>query len=268
VDLKVVIVDYLKSHQTNSLLNQLARQTQPINSLVVIDNSPDNIESNHKYTVPCSLKNKTTLIKNSGNLGYSKSCNIGAKGNWDYILFLNPDIEIPDERLINKLILTAESLEQDGSLDVTQKNPDGSYEVIARSFPTIGSVLAKRTNIFSKIFKRKLASYMSRYPNQKTNDELVISAEWLQSSLLLVPRKSWNTLQGFDERFFVFMADVDFGRRSLNAGLKNYLISSLSVNADGVRSSEGGISKILFKKTIRIHILDYIRYTIKWNKPI
>lgn len=254
---KIVIVNYNKSEVVKSQLRQLSRQTLPPASVSIVDNSPLCLLTSQDFEeIPFSVE----LSHYPENLGYSKACNLGADGQWDYVVFLNPDIEIQDESLFERLISRVEEVERLGCAGVAQLNPDGSYERVARKFPSIPAILGKRVPALKGIFARSLEKYLEIFPCDYAVGSKPVIVDWLQSSFLLVPRSVWKECGSFDERFFVFMADAEYGLRCKRNNLNSYLFRDLMVKADGMRSSAGGVRDILHKRTIRIHIWDALRY--------
>ncbi|MGF1737309.1 glycosyltransferase [Photobacterium satsumensis] len=257
----VVIVDFFKGEKLLDLLKCLDEQDAVFINVIVIDNSM----SDDNFSVYSSFTSKSINIEfyqSPCNLGYSKACNIGAtkaSSDSDFILFLNPDIYIKDSRLIKEAIDSYLSLNNVGSLGVSQENPDGTYENVARSFPQISSLIVKRVPLLSKIFSDKLSKYLSVENTYNINSQLQ-PVDWLQSSFLLIDIKTWTELGGFNERYYIFMADVDIGKRIQDFMKYSYLDRSLVISADGVRSSNGGLKNIFSSKVLRLHIIDAIKY--------
>jgi N-acetylglucosaminyl-diphospho-decaprenol L-rhamnosyltransferase len=52
---------------------------------------------------------------------------------------------------------------------------------------------------------------------------------WLSGSCLLVRRKAFDQVGGFDERYFMYMEDVDLGDRLGKAGWLNVYVPSAEV---------------------------------------
>lgn len=254
---KVVIVNYGKGKAVKDLLRQLSGQSFLPDSAVVVDNSPvcELLQSD------CvELGFDVEILSRPENLGYSKACNLGCGGEWEHVVFLNPDIEVRDSSFFEKLFLQIGGLANVGCIGVAQRNPDGSYERVARKFPSIPAILGKRVPALRRLFAHSVDTYLDAYPCNYAPGSQPVSVDWLQSSFLVVPRLAWEKLGGFDERFFVFMADTEYGLRCRKQGLNSYLVRSLQVHADGVRSSAGGIMDVFRKKTIRIHLRDALRY--------
>ncbi|MEN5118109.1 hypothetical protein ABE488_12360 [Luteimonas sp. TWI662] len=255
---KVVIVNYKKDKSVISLLRQLEVQELKPVSVFIADNSPD---PTLKDTIERGDWSLSLEIKEyPENVGYSKGCNAGQQGVWDLIVFLNPDIEIQDRSLFLRLSEELMELGAVGCVGVSQRNPDGSFEAVARRFPTPLAVIGKRIPILRPLLRESVRKYMKSYACEFNPDGKPLEVDWLQSSFLAVPRQVWSRQGGFDERYFVFMADTEYGHRCNRNGLKSYFIPALQVEADGVRASEGGVLAIFKSKVIRIHIKDSIRY--------
>lgn len=254
---KAVIVNYNKTEAMKVQLRQLSEQTLPPNAVAIIDNSP-----------VCTVEQReidgygfaVDLQHHPENLGYSKACNLGCDGDWDYVVFLNPDIEISDQELFEKLLGKTSGINDLGCAGVVQRNPDGSYEGVARKFPSIVAIMGKRVPALRGIFAKSVENYLESYPCGYKSKAPPLVVDWLQSSFLLVPRSTWEECGGFEERFFVFMADTEYGFRCKKHGLNSYLFRDIQVEADGLRSSAGGVMDIFKRKTIRIHLRDAFRY--------
>lgn len=254
---KVVIVNYNKAKLVGRLLQQLKVQTIPPVAVAIVDNSP------YCYIEKDIMKIEDFNVELSHfprNLGYSKACNLGCKGDWDYVVFLNPDIEISNKSLFEKLLEKVQTVKDLGCAGVVQRNPDGTYERVARKFPSLFAILGKRVPFFKWLARKSVANYLESYPCDYMPASDPIKVDWLQSSFLIVPKQVWRKCGGFDERFFVFMADTEYGARCRRNDLNSYLFRDLKVEADGLRSSAGGVVDVFRKRTIRIHLMDAFRY--------
>lgn len=258
---RIVIVNYGKGMSILGLLDQLSRQTLLPDSVCIIDNSPmvaalprDISWSAYPFSVEVRYAPE--------NLGYSKACNLGARGDdWEWLALVNPDIEIGSADLFSDLIARCSKIPRLGCAGVAQRNPDDSYELVARRFPTICAILGKRIPFLGKhVFKRAVETYLDSYVNEFSHDAAPLQVDWLQSSFLLIPRSSWQACDGLSERYFVFMADTDFGLRCRAHGLGSWFFPDFEVCADGIRSSHGGLVDVFRRRTIRIHLLDAAKY--------
>jgi GT2 family glycosyltransferase len=258
---RIVIVNYGKGASILSLLDQLSRQTLLPGSVCVIDNSPVAAAlprdiSWSAYPFPVEVRYAPE------NLGYPKACNLGARGgDWEWVALVNPDIEIGSADFFSDLIARCSKVPRLGCAGVAQHNPDGSYELVARRFPTIRAILGKRIPFLGRhVFRRAVETYLEGYANGFNHESTPFPVDWLQSSFLLIPRNSWQACGGLSERYFVFMADTDFGLRCRRHGLDSWFFPDVKIHADGIRSSHGGLMDVLRKRTIRIHLFDAAKY--------
>lgn len=65
-----------------------------------------------------------------------------------------------------------------------------------------------------------------RQENQEISERTV---GWLSGSCLLVRRAAFDSIEGFDSRYFMYMEDVDFGDRMGRAGWHNVFIPGAEV---------------------------------------
>lgn len=257
---RVVIVDYGKAAAVTTLLSQLALQTLQPESVAVLDNAPSP-RSDEAINAALELPFHVDYQHFPENIGYSRACNTGAKGESTFLLFLNPDIEFVSTETMRDVIDQVLALGIDGPVGVSQRNPDGTFEVVARRVPTLGAIIARRVPALAPLFTTSVQRYTAAYANEHTVGHAPIEpAEWLQSSFLLVPRSTWKQVGPFDERYFVFMADVDFGLRCWNAGKPSHLLRNHCIAADGLRSSRGGVLDIFRSRSLRIHLRDALKF--------
>lgn len=261
VSYRVVIVNYCKTPAILQLLEQLGRQALPPGSVCIVDNSPEDAAIPRDVawsSYPFSVEVRYT----PENLGYSRACNLGAKSeDWDWLALVNPDIDIGSRDFFADLIACCRKMPTLGCAGVAQRNPDASYELVARRFPTIAAILGKRIPWLGRhLLRQSVTTYLDAYDNRFVAEGQPISVDWLQSSFLLVPRDAWLTSGGLSERYFVFMADTDFGLRCRQLALDSWFFPGFEIQADGIRSSHGGLRDVFRKRTIRIHMADAARY--------
>ena len=253
VNLSVVIVDFFKSERVVSSIQSLLSFSNLNLEVIVVDNSCD-IRNSSVYS---QIKNENVrYIVNSKNLGYTKAMNLGVnETKGDVVLVLNPDVIIPDEKIIEKCL---SCLADDPCLGIVappQVNDDGTIPSIARRVPSLRQLILKRTLYKLGMFRKYVDSYSNPYGKFK-----VVSPGWIQSSCFLISRRVYELVDGFDERFFLFMADIDICQKVRQHGYDLRVIDSDPVIADGIRSSEGGITDIFKSPALRYHIKDAFKY--------
>ena len=237
------------------LLRQKGEEKKEI---LILDNSCD--AENRKKLEILQKKKEVTLLFPSENMGYSAGNNYAAKqATGKILLFLNPDITCSNEHTFSSVISVLKD-EKVGIVGVPQENPDSSYEPVVRQFPSLGAQISRRT------FLRNIppfSSWVKRYEMPEFDSSETREVPWLQSSFFALRREVWEKLKGFDERYFLFMADTQMCLDVQRQGKKVLFFSKIEVLADGKRCSHGGFFDIFRSKVLRIHIRDAVRYWLK-----
>jgi len=133
--------------------------------------------------------------------GYGAAINRGARElEGDYFAVLNPDIRFFGEDTLPRL--THHFMHsQVGLASPALELLDGSLQDSARRTPTPANLL----------FRRWIAP--ERGWIQRGGD-----VEWTVGAFWVVRREAWETIGGFDERFFLYFDDVDLCHRMRAAG--------------------------------------------------
>lgn len=248
----IVIVNYFKAPRLLDGLRSLARQSAAAAAAtVVVENSVDAGERR----LLAEAAGKVLLVEPASNLGYTKGCNLGVRSlpRTRYVVLCNPDIIWDQADTLEKLIAIADADPSIGVLAPLQFSDDGTPVETARSFPTLLEQV-----------DRRLRQGPAKEPH--IAETLVRSAQgsvdidWVQSSCVLIRRTLWDQIEGLDERYFLFMSDVELGRATWAAGLRVCLTSAARVRADGKRASAGGFAALLTSPAQRNHLVDAIKY--------
>jgi GT2 family glycosyltransferase len=152
------------------------------------------------------------VVENQQNLGFARGNNVGiCASRGEYVLILNPDTIIHDGAL-DKFVGFADRHPEAGAFGCRVLNPDGSYQVSARLFPTI------RRYWVSALGLSKLSSAFvyEEYPRWRGDTER--SIDWQSGCCVMFRGDLLRRLGGFDEQFFYHFEEVDLCRRVWNAG--------------------------------------------------
>ena len=156
-------------------------------SLVIVDNQPTTTKK--KF---CQGK-LVTYLPQDQNLGFAAAINLGAKYvQTPWILILNDDIEFLAKDTLEKLIKTAQRNNWSAVSPVLQK-PSGETENLGYTVLPQGKVK------------------LNYDPGLKNLDGIT-------AACLLIKADVFNSLGGFDERFFAYLEDVDLFMRMKKAG--------------------------------------------------
>ena len=151
---------------------------------------------------------------------------------------VNPDIRLADFRLADLMPVLGQ--EKTGVCAPLVKAPDGSIEDSARRFPTIPRLALRRLR----------ARHAPDY-RPSTNP---IAVDWLAGMFLLFPSTAYREVDGFDERYFMYLEDVEICRRLGQHNLAVLWVTSTAVIHDASRASHRSLQHL------RWHIGSLARY--------
>ena len=156
------------------------------------------------------------IVENGTNLGFAKGNNAGIRQTTgDYVLILNPDTIIHDGSL-DRWVAFADRHPNVGGFGCRVLNPDGSYQISARPFPTIGRywIAALYLRFLGRLSDRFASD---QYPGWKGDSER--NVDW-QSGCCVMLRGGLlrQQLRGFDEQFFYHFEEVDLCKRVWDSG--------------------------------------------------
>lgn len=174
----VVIVNWNTNEKLEKLLSQVSPSPQL--DIVVVDNASDKSIDPIKKKYP-----HISFIINTVNRGYAAACNQGAlkaKGEW--LMFLNTDVDITNE-ILEECIKEAEEKKLDAAC------PSVDQADYQKPLPSLLSLLVE----FSPLHRIIPLSMFEK----KT----------LFGGALLLRRKVFVDIDGWDERFFVWFEDSD-----------------------------------------------------------
>src|SRR2546423_4408204 len=151
------------------------------------------------------------------NKGLGGGSNAGMRvASGDYYLLLNSDAWALGDA-VEQVTAFAESRPDAAVVGPKLLNPDGSLQRSVRGFPTLWRLA---TEYF---FLRKLAPRtraLNAFYGARFDHDQVREAEFLMGACLLVRGQAADTVGLFDEDFFMFSEETDWGYRFRKAGWK------------------------------------------------
>jgi N-acetylglucosaminyl-diphospho-decaprenol L-rhamnosyltransferase len=179
------------------------------------------------------------VIDAQGNVGYGRAVNLAAarlSPEIDWILIVNPDT-VFTKGAVDELLRVAEIHPEAGALGPRIVDPDGSVYPSARALPSlrvgIGHALFARfwpDNRWSTAYRR----------SDLTAPQLTdpVPTGWLSGACVLVRRPLFDSIGGFDPRYFMYFEDVDLGKRIGEARAVNLYVPSARVTHIGGQSTK------------------------------
>lgn len=190
------------------------------------------------------------------NLGFGKAHNRAlalVASTSDVHLFLNPDVEF-DCNVLPALMTYLESNQEVGALMPRVEYPDGTLQRLCKLLPTPVELIFRRF-IPSNAIKNRINQ---RYELHALPQDRPSCVPTLSGCFLLIRTKLLQKIGGFDERYFMYMEDVDLVRRIGDIAQTVYLPSIKVVHAYAKGSYRN-------KKLLAYHLESAIRYFFKWG---
>ena len=198
----IVIVNYRSWNYLSKCIDSILNQKFNKPEIIIVDN----FSNDGKITEFKSKYPNIQWIELDYNSGFSKACNIGAKeSKTEWILFLNPDSILPNNCLDNLIPFCEKN--NLGVISIRSKNAylnksfsHGFYF----NFWTVTNFIRQFYLLYNRN-KRKI----------KILDGFkVIMVGWVSGSFLLIKKKNFEIIGGWDERFWMYSEDMDFGKRA------------------------------------------------------
>ncbi|MFL6144651.1 MAG: glycosyltransferase family 2 protein [Labedaea sp.] len=220
-ELAVVAVTYSPGETLAAFLDTLAKATSRAVHVVLADNG-----STDGAPERAAERENVTLVRTGGNLGYGAGANrgvaaLGAEYGW--IVVANPDVEWADGAL-DTLLEAAQRWPRGGAFGPLIRNPDGTVYPSARLLPSLGKGIGHA--VLGRVWPAN--PWTTAY---KQSDTAVAerTAGWLSGSCLLLRRAAFESVAGFDPRYFMYFEDVDLGDRLGQAGWLNIYVPQAEV---------------------------------------
>jgi len=154
------------------------------------------------------------VVRAGRNLGYGSGINLGvSRAGTGHVLVCNPDLLL-DEQCLPALLARLDSDHGVGIVAPRLRNADGSTYVSGRPFPSLADAMGHA--FVGLVWPAN--PWSRRYLQTGWDRDEVTEVDWASGALLLVRRRTFDLLGGFDERFFMFMEDVDLCWRAGKAG--------------------------------------------------
>ena len=190
------------------------------------------------------------LIRSTENLGFASACNLGAAlADGDYILFLNPDTRMFRNSISEPLAFMERPESADvGICGIQLLDESGEVAHSCARFPTPARVLADVLGLSKLPWFLGMGVYMSEWDHATS---LVV--DHVIGAFFLVRRKLFEELNGFDQRFFLYLEDVDFSIRAGRIGWRSvYLANAQAFHAGGGSSRQVKGARLFYSLQSRL----------------
>jgi N-acetylglucosaminyl-diphospho-decaprenol L-rhamnosyltransferase len=221
-ELVVVTVTYSPGPHLDRFLATLPHATDRPITVVLADNgstdgSPE--EAAERYP-------GVRLLHTGGNFGYGTAANRGVAQyvhDGEFFIVANPDVQWGPGS-IDALLEAAQRWPDAGALGPLIRDPDGTVYPSARHQPSL--IRGGMHAVVGPFWKNNPWTAAYRQDRLEPSERPV---GWLSGSCLLLRRAAFDQIGGFDERYFMYMEDVDLGDRLLRAGWQNVYVPNAEI---------------------------------------
>lgn len=225
-----------------------------LGQVVVVDNA-----SSDNSADQIDVLGTVTLIRSEQNVGFGKACNLGSREcGSEWLLFLNPDTKLYPEsvplalafmtRLENKMVAVC---------GVQLVDESGTIARSCARFPTPKAMILSALGIDRLIPACGFAMRDWDHSDTRVVDHVI-------GAFYLVRRSVFVSVGGFDERFFVYLEDLDLSHKISAAGWKTmYFVGASAFHAGGGASRSVRAARLFY--SIRSRILYSKKYFDVWS---
>jgi N-acetylglucosaminyl-diphospho-decaprenol L-rhamnosyltransferase len=212
---RVVVVTYSPGAALPLFLSSLRTATALPYEVVLADNGSTD-GSVEEAVEAAGPDGGVTLLRTGGNLGYGRAANLGAQGfEGEWLVVANPDVEWAPGSL-DALIEAAGRWPAAGCLGPAIRTPDGALYPSARAYPSLGRGIGHALlgpfwpgNPWTRSYRAEVGR-----PVEGTTG-------WLSGSCMLLRRRAFESVGGFDPSYFMYCEDMDLCHRLALSGWQN-----------------------------------------------
>jgi hypothetical protein len=215
----ISIVSHLQAEWVKGLLSDIQEHCQGSNLTVLLTlNKPEALpftEKDYSFDFVIRLNARPRGFGANHNAAFHRA-------GGDFFCILNPDIRMAQ----NPFPVLLDRLKEDKSIGVISPLVRDRQNRIcdnARHFPSPGRIM------------RRLLSFSEK--NEYAPACQPLSVDWLAGIFLLFPSPLYRSLQGFDEKYFLYLEDADLCARIKLKGYRVLLDPEVCILHEARRSS-------------------------------
>ena len=228
-ELAVVTVTYSPGETLETFLDSLDKATSARPQVVLADNG-----STDGAPEQAAEREGVQLLRIGENVGYGTAANrgvaeLGPEVGW--VVVVNPDVEWQPGSL-DELLAARRRWPRAAALGPLIREPGGDVYPSARQLPSLGRGIGHALlapvwpgNPWTREYRQEAAEIGER------------TAQWLSGSCLLLRRAAFESVDGFDPRYFMYFEDVDLGDRLGRAGWLSVYVPTAEVTHLGGHST-------------------------------
>ena len=176
------------------------------------------------------------------------------KGESRFHLILNPDVGF-EYGIFNALIDALEPESNTMMIAPKVLFPDRSFQNSCRRFPTIKELIVRRISVLQPLFKKTIKD--GEYADKDLSKPFF--ADYLTGCFQLYKTNDFVEINGFDERYFLYMEDVDICRKIDAANKKKMYFPDVEI-VHVLKKGSNKNMRLFFR-----HFISALKYFNKWG---
>jgi N-acetylglucosaminyl-diphospho-decaprenol L-rhamnosyltransferase len=256
-DLSVVIVSHNHAHYLGPCLDSVGweRARMDLEGFVVDNASTDATVALVRERYPW-----VHSLCQARPQGFSANNNAAIRRSAGrYVLLLNPDTVV-EAGALAALVRFMDAHPRVGICGAQLVFPDGSIQPSCRRFPTLASVVARRTPL--RVFLRRSA-LNARHLMADFDHTRTAPVDWMLGACLMARREVLQQVGLLDEGYYLYTEDIDWCYRARRAGWEVMYVAEARIVHDHQARSD----RKLLSRHSWIHLQSMWRYYRKHLAP-
>lgn len=257
--LTIVVVEYHSRPEIDSLIKSL-EVYEPESPVIISSNSRYEPRERKEFIQAFS---HARVIFNDRNLGYAGGVNQALRlVITPYVAILNPDVEL----LMPLATGVGQVFQKNDKLAVFTPqvlNGTGQDTTVARRFWIPYFAIARLMERVCPI--PYLQRVHDRYLRNDCPSGRFAPVDFVSGGAMIVNMAAYRAVGGMDERYFLYMEDVDWCRSFWEAGWWVAIEPALKVVHHAHHDSTRSLWKGAFTRTTHVHLASYWKYFRKWG---
>jgi GT2 family glycosyltransferase len=254
MDISVLIVNYNHGDYLPSCLRSVigAAGTLRYEIFVVDNRSKDGSCQKIRQQFP-----QVYLIENPKNVGFARAVNQAyRRAQGEFLLILNPDIQV-FPGAIEKMFTYLQHNPQVGLVLPKLVNADGSLQYSCRTFASFITLLFRRAPL-GRLFPHQ--SWVRRHLMTDWDHQQIREVDWGLGACMLVRRRASSDRHLMDERYFLYIEDIDLCLTLQRTGWKVVYHPDAVMVHHHLRQSAQGLSRARWE-----HLTSQLKFYLKYR---
>lgn len=253
----IVTVNWNAGTQLKECLESIITQNKgEVSRIIVVDNGSTDGSADAVDGLP-----DVEVIRTGKNLGFGAACNIGAKaGRSPYLLFLNPDTRLEPNSISTALAFMERSGNENvGICGIQLVDEQGRVGRTCARYPTLLRLVSSALGVNKLPGFSGSGVHMSDWDHSQS-----AKVDHVMGAFYLMRREVFYGVGGFDQRYFVYLEDVDLSKEVHDAGWGIwYLTEAQAFHVGGGTSRQVKVHRLFY--SLRSRLLYAFKHFPLWQ---